>query len=206
MFRNPSFDDQNDSGNDYVSIDNICVPSSSDTPATAQRDAPDTERNQYSNKETLKVNAGLEFCQAKTIAIGEENPHVPVYEVAETCLDFSGLINSIIISQPKPSVERLAYCLLHPPSHAFIYGVLSFRWVFGVLGMDHIQFRSEDERYMLSETSELRSRGAELGLPAAYCEWLSGDDEMLSATEQSMALTPKFFEQIHKERARELDN
>jgi hypothetical protein len=55
-------------------------------------------------------------------------------------------------------------------------------------------YRDSDARYVLKANSELRLRGRELGLPAAYLEWLCGDDPEHSATEQGIMFTREFFE------------
>jgi hypothetical protein len=112
-------------------------------------------------------------------------------------IDFSQLVVPIVAPEAKPTSETLANRLLHPPSHAFVHGVLSMQWVIGVVGQEHIEFRANDERYVLARASYLRDKGTSLGLPALYMEWLCGDDDEVSAAEQGVNLTPDFFDDIN---------
>jgi hypothetical protein len=159
---------------------------------------PSQDRIRYSHKESVKVNAGLEYGawedhdQVDDCAAGFLYTNKPAVDI-----DFSQLVAHIIQPEPTPTSEALADRLLHPPSHAFVHGTLSIQWVAGVVGHKHIVFRNSDERYVLAKSSDLRSKGTDLGLPALYMEWLCGDDDELSATEQSLALTPRFFSDIN---------
>jgi hypothetical protein len=159
---------------------------------------PNQERICYSNKESIKVNAGLghggwqDRDQGENCAAGSLQTNMTAVDI-----DFSQLIVPIVLPEPKPTSEALAGRLLHPPPHAFVYGTLSIQWVVGVVGHRHIVFRNSDERYVISKSSDLRNKGTALGLPALYMEWLCGDDDEISATEQSVALTPQFFNDIN---------
>jgi hypothetical protein len=159
---------------------------------------PSQERIRYSNKESVKVNAGLGYGswqdrdQEEDYAAGLLHTNMPAVDI-----DFSELIAPIISPEPMPTSEALTDRLLHPPPHAFVHGTLSIQWVVGVVSHKHFVFRSSDERYVLAKSSDLRKRGPSLGLPALYMEWLCGDDDEISATEQSVALTPRFFIDIN---------
>ncbi|KAJ4370743.1 hypothetical protein N0V83_005264 [Neocucurbitaria cava] len=161
---------------------------------------PLPDRNQYSNKESAKVNAGLEFGGGAVEGVTLEEPasflatNTPAVDI-----DFSQLVVPIAAPEPKPSPEELVRRLLDPPPHAFVHDVLSMQWVRGVVGGGHFDFRESDERYVLAEESELRLRAGELGLPAVYLEWLGGDDEEVSSNEQGMYLTPEFFNEVRSE-------
>lgn len=161
---------------------------------------PLPDRNQYSNKESAKINAGLEFgggaVEGGTL---EEPASLLATNMPAVNIDFSQLIVPIAAPEPKPSPEELVRRLLDPPPHAFVHGVLSMQWVRGVVGGAHFDFRESDERYVLAKKSELRRRAGELGLPAVYLEWLCGDDEEVSSNEQSMYLTPEFFNEARSE-------
>jgi hypothetical protein len=91
-------------------------------------------------------------------------------------VDFGQLIAPIVAPEPLASAEALVHKLIHPPSHAFVYGVLSMQWVIGVIGQQHITFRNNDERYVLASDSKLREKGTALGMPVLYMEWLCGAD------------------------------
>jgi hypothetical protein len=160
---------------------------------------PSSERNRYSNKESVKVNAGL--------AYGSRHEHDEDEDCAALYLwtgkpavdiDFSQLIAPITPPEPKPTSEALANRLLTPPPHAFVHGVLSMQWVIGLVGKEHIEFRAKDERYVLAQASHLRESGTSLGLPALYMEWLRGDDAEVSASELGVNLTPAFFKDINE--------
>jgi hypothetical protein len=112
-----------------------------------------------------------------------------------TDIDFSAL------GPPPPfvlrdgrSIEQLVRTLLDPPPQAFVHGVVSINWVLGVVGCAHFRYRETDGRFVITETSSLRVRGRELGLPAAYYGWLCGDDVNVSAAEEGMLLTAEFFQ------------
>ncbi|EAT88581.1 hypothetical protein HBI56_042990 [Parastagonospora nodorum] len=159
---------------------------------------PDPDRICYSNKESAKVNIGLdcvswydqdlEFAHAD----GPFSTNKPAVDV-----DFSQLICPIVAPESKPSVEALVSRLLNPPPHAFVYRTLSIQWVIGAMGQRHVEFRESDERYVLAQNSELRRMGTALGMPALYMEWLCGDDEDISATDQGVHLTPDYFEEVN---------
>ena len=158
---------------------------------------PSPERNQYSNKEAAKVNAGIGFGSeetAETVQQGPFSTNVPAVEI-----DFSKLVISIIAREPKPSTKQLVSLLLQPPRHAFVYWTLSMQWVTGAIGHHSFEFREDDERYVLAADSDLRKRGVELGLPAIYVEWLCGDDSETTASDLGVYLTPEFFEQTARE-------
>jgi hypothetical protein len=164
---------------------------------------PDPERLQYSNKESCKVNAGI-FYGGKDDSGREANDTVDSTNLFSTNLpavgiDFSQIIIPIVAPEPKPSSAVLVHRLLKPPPHAFVHGILSIQWVIGVVGQQHIKFRDSDERYVLAVDSDLRKQGFSLGIPALYMEWLCGDDEETSATEQGLHLTVAFFQDINYE-------
>ena len=161
---------------------------------------PLIERNQYSNKESGKVNAGLEF-GGSAIKGGarEESASTLVTNTSAVNIDFSQLNVPVVLPEQRLSIEELVQRLLHPPPHAFIYGILSIQWVRGAVDGDQFDFRESDERYVLSQDSELRKHGGELGMPAVYIEWLCGDSEEVSSTEQSVYLTPELFDEIRLE-------
>ncbi|KAF1836785.1 hypothetical protein BDW02DRAFT_492836 [Decorospora gaudefroyi] len=143
---------------------------------------PSPERNQYSNKESSKVNAGLAFGLANSS------------NAPQAIINFGTLPFSCVVPEPKPSLRSLVNTLCHPPAHAFVHGTLSIQWVLGAVGMRQFVFREADERYVLKPDSRLRLSGLRLGLPGVYIEWLCGDEEGVTATEQGMVLTREFFE------------
>lgn len=61
-------------------------------------------------------------------------------------------------------------------------------------------FWKSDERYALSPDLSVRMEGERLELPAVHREWLCGDVEESSSTEQSVLLTRGYLEEIWKER------
>ncbi|KAF1358146.1 hypothetical protein EJ07DRAFT_66528, partial [Lizonia empirigonia] len=163
------------------------------------QDIPSLERNQYSNKQSARVNAGLGY------GVSHSETEAGVKATAEQCtlsgntsavdMDFSQLNAAFQLPLPtSPTVEHLVRTLLHPQPHAFPHGVLSMQWVIGALGQTHFRFRESDERYILAPDSIVRTEGMHLGLPPAYLEWLCGNEEGSSPTEQGMLLTPDFFE------------
>ncbi|KAF2242645.1 hypothetical protein BU26DRAFT_438139 [Trematosphaeria pertusa] len=155
---------------------------------------PSEERNRYWNKETAKVNAGLDFGGSREDGkearqtIGAWCSNNPVVNI-----DFSSFHVPSAAPGTKPSTEELVQRLLNPPAHAFVHGVLSIQWVITVAGTENFCFRASDERFVLSQTSALRREGHALGMRTAYLEWLCGDDLGSSAAEQGMFLTPAFF-------------
>lgn len=153
---------------------------------------PSLERNQYSNKESCKVNGDLDF--SGTCEDGDDNvwaSDVPVIDI-----DFSQFIVPIVAPESAPTAEQLVCRLMRPPRHAFAHGILSMQWIIGALGMQHFDFRSSDERYVLTKTSVVRTQGAAMGIPAVYLEWLCGDDENTTAADQGVYLTHDFFEEL----------
>jgi hypothetical protein len=149
---------------------------------------PNPERIQYSNKESAKVNAGIDTAHGMTNVRTAFSTNMPVVHI-----DFSQLSIPIVQAEPKPSTEALVHRLLNPPRHAFVHGMISMHWVIGALGREHIAFRNSDERYVLARDSGLRK---ELSIPALYLEWLCGDNEDASATELGVYLTPEYFDEI----------
>jgi hypothetical protein len=181
----------------------------SNSPAPENTGMPRPERNQYSNKESAKVNSGLDFglpqsTDTATLDSGIElgSPSVP--DVSSVCLsnrpvvavDFSLLSLPPALPEPQPSLQRLVHRLLHPPAHAFPHSTLSIQWIIGAVGYRHFGFRTSDERWVLKRDSELRNRGKELGIPILLWEWLAGDNEGATATEQSLCLTRAFFSEL----------
>jgi hypothetical protein len=161
---------------------------------------PSPERNRYSNKESAKVNAGLHFGKTESDGgkacdvSGAFNTNIPAVDIG-----FSKLFIPIVAPEAAPRVETLVRRLLRPPPYAFVHGMLSTQWVIGVVGQRHVDFRSTDERYVLATHSQLRTRGSALGLPALYMEWLCGDHDESSATEQGIYLTPEYFQELADE-------
>jgi hypothetical protein len=161
---------------------------------------PTPERNEYSNKQSAKVNAGLDFVTATGIefdASAKDSLFQSMASVAN--IDFRQAVvpNQVVLHlRAAPSVQQLVYMLLRPPPHAFVHGVLSTQWVMGILGQTHFVFRNSDERHILVPDSSVRREGTRLGFPPVYMEWLCGDDEESSPTEQAMLLTPKYFEEL----------
>lgn len=176
--------------------------SGSPTPCpSVSQDIPSLERNQYSNKQSARVNGGLRY----GVTHSETEAGVKATATAGQCtlsgntstvdMDFSQLnVVSQLPLPTSPTVENLVHTLLHPQPHAFPHGVPSMQWVIGALGQAHFRFRESDERYILAPDSIVRTEGIQLGLPPAYLEWLCGNDEGSSPTEQGMLLTPDFFE------------
>ncbi|KAH7073107.1 hypothetical protein BKA63DRAFT_416739 [Paraphoma chrysanthemicola] len=159
---------------------------------------PNPERNLYSNKESVKVNAGLPVDASKVDQEknGYSSSEAFKTDISAISMDFSKLLVPIVAPEPAPSVETLVHRLLQPPKNAFLHGILSIQWVRGVLGHKDVVFREQDERYVLAAESELRLSGSALGLPALYLEWLCGDDDDFSAAEQGVYLTPEYFEEV----------
>lgn len=158
---------------------------------------PNPDRICYSNRDSARVNIGLDFgcCYHQDLEFEEVGPWCTNKSAVD--IDFSSLFIPIMAPEAKPSTETLVCRLLHPPPHAFVYRTLSIQWVIGAVGQTHMDFRERDERYALAKDSELRSRGTALGMPALYMEWLCGDDEATSATEQGVHLTPEFFNDVN---------
>lgn len=146
----------------------------------------------YSNKESAKVNSGL--CLLRSTFADPPNVSQVSAMVMETGLSLP--MDSSVASEAKPTNAELARRLLRPPPHAFLYGTLSIQWVIGVVGMDGFELRDSDERYILAQCSELRTQGKALGLPAAYLEWLCGNDEEVTSSDQVLCLTPEFFQEL----------
>ena len=149
----------------------------------------------YSNKESTKVNSGLCFGQS-TFTDSRS-----IFQVSALVneLELSPLLASPLPPKFEPTTDQLVRRLLSPPPHAFLHGVLSIQWVIGAVGMPEFRFRDSDERYVLAEGSKLRIHGKALGLPAAYLEWLCGDDEEVMSSEQGLCLTPEFFQGIGRQ-------
>lgn len=151
------------------------------------------ERYQHFNKQSVKVNNGLTFRstdfdrQVVTSAFASDVP--------PTDIDFSVFIvpASTSLTVTKVSADTV-HRLLNPPKHAFTHGVLSINWVIGLVGAAQFRCRERDERFLLKKESILRIKGRKLGLPAAYHEWLCGDDPGGSSTEEGTLLTKEFFE------------
>ncbi|XPS79636.1 hypothetical protein M3J07_011634 [Ascochyta lentis] len=164
---------------------------------------PEPEHSQYLNTQSMKVNAGLDFGRANNETKGLVKATSPDSILDSNApvlnIDFRDLRVPAQIPIPiPPMAEELIPTLLHPPPHAFLHGVLSMQWVMGALGQCHFHFRSNDERYVLAPDSTVRTEGAHLGLPPVYLEWLCGDEEESSPTEQGMHLTPRFFEELRE--------
>ena len=163
---------------------------------------PSIYRNQYCNKESAKVNAGIEIIGASDGQNMFEDGKISspwATNAPAVDMDFSQIVVPAAPPKRMPAVEKVVRRLLNPPPYAFIHGVLSMQWVVGTLGMKSFDFRASDERCVLSAASEVRIRGAKLGMPALYLEWICGDDPEVTVTEQGMFLTRKFFEELERE-------
>lgn len=163
---------------------------------------PSFDRNKYSNKESAKVNQGLPFwfpiddneTANNTNVAKALTSQAPALKIA-----FGRFTMPTMPPAASTLTEQLVRLLLSPPPHAFLHGVLSIQWVIGAVGrLQHFIFRSSDERFLLKEDSELRNRGANLGMPAPYMEWICGDDEGITAAEQGLCLTSEFFEELEE--------
>ncbi|ORY11403.1 hypothetical protein BCR34DRAFT_601354 [Clohesyomyces aquaticus] len=121
---------------------------------------------------------------------------------ASTCptITLNSDISSFIPPHQSPQTPKhrlpkvIVRHLLTPPPHAFLNGVLAINWVVGAAGSSHFEFRDADERIVLTQSSVIRQHGAALGLPRALLGWLCGNDPEFTSTEESMILTPDFFE------------
>jgi len=77
-------------------------------------------------------------------------------------------------------VENIVASLLDPPARCFGHRgtvTIELPFVFHCLGpghKDHIEYSREVHRVVLRSTSELRHRGAEMGMPHSYMAWLCG--------------------------------
>jgi hypothetical protein len=175
---------------------------------------PSPERNQYSNKESAKVNNGLDFGipestdtspapSSDTSPISQQNssnsPPDPSSAFASNLpsvdIEFSLLSTPPVAPEPKPSLGRLIHRLLHPPQHAFPHGTFSIQWVIGAVVYRHFEFRDSDERWVLKRDSGLRERGREMGTPVVLWEWLTGNGEG-SASDLGVMLTPESFKEL----------
>lgn len=165
---------------------------------------PCPEHNCYSNKQSAKVNAGLEFggSNKETKDEGETTLIAPALNSNTPAVD----VDFTQFSIPTPtSLARISTVgqhirtLLSPPPYAFLHGVLSIQWAIGALGQSHFHFRTSDERYILTPHSEVRTQGTRLGLPGVLMDWLCGDVEEASPTEEGMLLTREFFEWFRRE-------
>jgi hypothetical protein len=176
---------------------------------------PSPERNQYSNKESGKVNSGLDFgfglsdsTATHTSSAASEAPDTQkaFYSNAPAvAIDLSLLCPPSVVLEPQPSLEKIVHTLLHPPLHAFVHGTLSLQWVIGAVGYTHFMFRDSDERWVLRADSGLRERGREAGIPGCLWEWLAGGElgEVgKGASELGIVLTRGFFEGVVREGGR----
>ncbi|KAF2740304.1 hypothetical protein EJ04DRAFT_424969 [Polyplosphaeria fusca] len=152
------------------------------------------ERPQKFNKQSAAINGCLSFGGGGTES--EDEPASFAQCVPFPEMDFSRLfVPQVGKKSGKVSTKALVRRLLFPPCpRAFRNGVLSINWVISVTGAEHFTFRADDERFVLTEASELRHQGREMGLPAVLYEFLCGDIPESSAAEDGMMLTPGFFE------------
>lgn len=157
---------------------------------------PDPEHSRYFNRQSTKVNSGLSF-SGRRQSTESVNDNTSAIDVGFSQSNFPTQTPQTVSA--LPSTEQLIHTLLHPPPHAFPQGVLSFQWVVGALGYCHFVLRESDERYTLSSDSLVREEGGRLGMPIVYMEWLCGDDEHSSPTEQAMLLTEHSFESLNEE-------
>lgn len=165
----------------------------------------DPEVNEYSNKQSVKANSGLDFGglngKGEAGSLSHTTKATSASHGPTVDVDFSQFSVPNPAPPPVPlPVEQLIHPLLHPPPpHAFVHGVLSIQWVIGALGLEQFRFRASDERWVLTPGSEVRIQGVKLGLLTVVLEWLCGDEEESSPAEQGMLLTEKFFEEMQKE-------
>lgn len=151
---------------------------------------PSADRNKYSNKESARVNAGLDCTSGLyKAAHGEETTTLVVN------VDFSQFVVPPVQPARPPTAEALVHRLLQPPLYAFLHGTLSLHWVIGAVGYKNFVFFEADERFVLAQESELRAKGKEFGVPAVFLEWLCGYDAAVSASELGVCLTPEFFDE-----------
>ncbi len=181
----------------------------SEKPYTDRSDVvPSPEQNEYFNKQSGKVNAGLGFDDSLTLGEddfkGRRRGPLATKNALVAHVDFSQFsvptTASPLASAPL-STEELVQTLLQPPAHAFLHGMLSIQWVLGSLGHHHFVFQQNDERYVLRPDSDVRTKGQRLGLPPVYLDWLCGDQQGSSPTEQAMMLTKEFFEALYSSEA-----
>jgi hypothetical protein len=152
---------------------------------------PNADRIRYSNKESVKVNAGIDIGHWMTDVESAFSTSKPVVNIR-----FCQFMVPVVAPEAKPTTEALVRRLLNPPPHAFVHGTISIHWVIAAVGREHIQFRNSDERYVLAQDSTLRKQGIVLGIPALYMEWLCGNDEEVSAAELGVYLTLEFFDEV----------
>lgn len=152
------------------------------------------ERHQQFNKQSALLNGAMSI--GGWAVKSENEPEDFAQRVPFPDMDFSLLtVPQSNVMSKKPSTKTLVRRLLYPTwPRAFRNGVLSINWVISVAGTQHFRFRLEDERWVLTQSSELRHQGREIGLPAAYHEFLCGDNPENSASEEGMILTRDFFE------------
>ena len=149
-----------------------------------------SSRVHYLNRESGQVNSGL---SAQPNGMNRSHAFASPSPVADVDLS-PFIISSSLVPLPMiPTIEDIVAQLLKPPTHAFVHGVISISWVISVASFTHLECRHADGRFVLRHDSELRTKGRELGIPAAFLEWMCGDDEESSPTEQGMMLTQEFF-------------
>jgi len=162
-------------------VDRLAVQTSSLTPlgdsAAMEDSSPDPEFNEYDNRQSVKIIAGLDFGGPTRNHDEEEitdatatNPHM-TKNASTVDVDTGNLDVPATTAPPTaPTTEDLVRVLLRPPPHALLHGVLSLQWVLGAIGKSHFDFRASDERYVLRPKFELRLAGKRLGLPEVYLE------------------------------------
>ncbi|PSN65535.1 hypothetical protein BS50DRAFT_496451 [Corynespora cassiicola Philippines] len=157
------------------------------------------ERNPCFNKISSKVNSGINYYfldYQHEVMTGPWDAKYPLVDIDFTGLNISYTKASSISraeTQDKSNVSNIIYRLLRPPPNAFLHGVISINWVIGTVGEEHFEFRKRDSRYVLKTSSALRKSGRNLKIPAMLLEWLCGDDEITTAADQNLYLTPQFF-------------
>lgn len=131
---------------DYLSVQTSLYTPSADS-AAIEDSSPDPEFNEYGNKQSAKINAGLDF-GGPTKNDDEEgmtdatapNPNMtkntPVMSVDISTLD----VPTAASPPTAPLVEDLVCVLIRPPPHAFFHGVLSIQWVIGATGRSQFDF------------------------------------------------------------------
>lgn len=151
------------------------------------------DRNHNFNRQSHKVNQGLDFGGANSSGEGEDAESISDNSKPPLDIEFSKFVVPPVAPEPRMTIKQIVAKLMKPSDHAFVYDVLSISWVVSVAGYKHFEGKGDDARFVLKQDSPLRKYGRKLGIPAAYHEWLCGSDDETSANESGMMLTPKFF-------------
>lgn len=133
------------------------------------------EQHRLFNRQSTKVNSGLDFGAAQNDGDGDDNDVKSAFALNINMADLGDTLRSFVVPIQPPrkrtlTTEEIVARLLAPPPHAFVHGVLNLNWTISVAGIKHFKYRDDTERYVLKAESELRLHGKELGLPAVYYE------------------------------------